>query len=199
MSGSLQAILRSLLVNEYGSIRTRLARQFGSLDFASEVMHELYLRLEVADKAVSLRNPMAYLFRMAFNIAADRRRAEIRANRPLTGIEIDALMAQDNDLLDLSRIAEAREDIEFLSQALEELTPRQRDILLAVRLEKTSHRVLAKRFDISERTVERELKFALEYCRKRTGPVRRETRPQSHQTADDRTWSVVEPQEGNGK
>lgn len=166
MSGSVQAILRNLLINEYGSIRSRLTRRFGSMDFASDVLHDLYLRLEAIDQSVPLRNPMAYLFRMALNIAMDTKKAD---NRLLTGVEIDTLRTQDNDELDPSRVAEARSDVEVLSRALMDLPPRQRSLFLAAKLEDVPHRVLAKRFGISERTVERELKFALEYCRKRVG------------------------------
>lgn len=196
MSGGLQAILRTLLVNEYGSLKIRLARRFGSMDFASEVVHELYLRLEAVDNSTPLRNPMGYLFRMALNIAVDSRKADIRANRPLTGVEIDALRARDVDLLDPARVAEGRWDIETLSHALLELTPRQRGIFLAARLEEVSHHVLAKRFGISERTVERELKSAFDHCRKRIGLVPDETRPRPHRTANIPTAPSAESEEG---
>lgn len=196
MSGGIQAILRSLLVSEYGSIRTRLARRFGSTDFASEVLQDLYLRLEAVDKPISLRNPMGYLFRMALNIAIDSRKAD---NRLLTGIEIDTLRAQDQDLLDPARIVEAREDIDILGRALLELPARQRDIFLSARLEEVPHRVLAKRFGVSERTVERELKSATEYCRKQIGLSERDTRPPSTQDTDSSMSCPVEPVRGGDR
>lgn len=192
----IQAILRSLLVNEYGAIKTRLARRFGSVDFASEVLHDLYLRLEAIDKPVSLRNPMGYLFRMALNIAVDSRKAD---NRLLTGIEIDALRAQDQDLLDPARIVEARADIEILGRALLDLPERQREIFLSARLEEVPHRVLAKRFGISERTVERELKSATEYCRKQIGLHPRDTRLPSTSDIDLPVSSPAEPSQGDGR
>lgn len=194
MNSGVQAILRTLLVTEYGSIKARLARRFGSMDFASEVVHELYLRLEAIDKSVSLHNPMAYLFRMALNIAMDNRKAD---NRLLTGVEIDGLRTQDQDQLDPARVAEARSDIESLTRALQELPSRQRDIFLAARLEEIPHRVLAKRFGVSERTIERELKSALVYCRKRISLDPWKAKPHLNHGIDTSPTAMTKPSEGS--
>lgn len=162
MSGGTQATLRTLLVNEYGSLKGRLARKFGSMDFASEVLHDLYLRLDRPHQIASLRNPMAYLFRMALNIATDHINED---GRLLTNAEIDELRSEDQDAMDPARIVEARANVELLTRAMAGLSPRQRDILLASRLDTVPTKTLAKRFGISERTVERELKSGLEHCR----------------------------------
>jgi DNA-directed RNA polymerase specialized sigma24 family protein len=51
-----------------------------------------------------------------------------------------------------------------LVQALADLTPRRRDILLASRLENIPLHVIAARLDVSQRLVEIELKHALAHC-----------------------------------
>jgi RNA polymerase sigma factor (sigma-70 family) len=54
--------------------------------------------------------------------------------------------------------------VEALQQALEGLTPRRREILLASRLEGVPLREIAQRHGISQRMVEIELRRALAYC-----------------------------------
>ena len=44
------------------------------------------------------------------------------------------------------------------------LTPRQQAILIGVRVDCVTHAELAKRYNISERMVDKDLRRALEYC-----------------------------------
>ncbi|HBO0460127.1 TPA: RNA polymerase sigma factor VreI, partial [Pseudomonas aeruginosa] len=52
-------------------------------------------------------------------------------------------------------------------EALCELPARRRQILIASRLEETPHAEISRRFGISTRTVEKELKAALWFCAER--------------------------------
>ncbi|GGF51584.1 ECF sigma factor VreI [Aliidongia dinghuensis] len=158
-------MLRQLLADDYDDLKLRLTRRLGSTEFASEVLHETWLRLERQPGEPSLlRNPRAYLFRVALNIAKDRRQAD---SRRLTLAEIDALRRADRDELDPARIATARADIESLIDALQELPDRCRAIFVAARVEELPHRDIAQHFGISTRMVERELRRALAHCRAR--------------------------------
>jgi RNA polymerase sigma factor (sigma-70 family) len=158
-------MLRQLLADDYNDLKLRLARRLGSLEFASEVLHETWLRLErYAGEPGLLRNPRAYLFRVALNVAKDRQRA---GSRLLTLSEIEALRHADRDEIDPARIAVARADIDALANALEELPERRRAIFIAARLEELPYRDIASAFGISIRMVERELKRALAHCRER--------------------------------
>ncbi|UPT99666.1 RNA polymerase subunit sigma-70 [Bradyrhizobium barranii subsp. apii] len=86
--------LRTLLLAEYVDFDRRLTRRLGSSDLASEALNETYLRLEGMRELGPVRSPKAYLFRIALNIAADRRRAE---KRRLTVDEVDALLEIPDD------------------------------------------------------------------------------------------------------
>ncbi|BAS00462.1 extracytoplasmic function sigma factor VreI [Blastochloris viridis] len=68
---------------------------------------------------------------------------------------------------DPGAVVENRSELELLKRALEELTPRQQDILLASRLEGKSLADLARRHGISQRWVERELRFVVMHCAQR--------------------------------
>jgi RNA polymerase sigma-70 factor (ECF subfamily) len=156
--------LRALLVERYIEFKHRLARRLGSVDLAAEALQETWLRLERPGHPGPVQRPEAYLLRVALNVAADRRDAD---RRRLAFSEIESLRHLDDDELDPERIAQSRSDITALSRALDELPPRCRAIFIAARLDEIPHRVIAARYGISTRMVERELKRALAHCGER--------------------------------
>lgn len=165
------ARLLQVLMDDYGVLKGQLARRLGSPDVADDVLQEVYLRLQQM-KSESVRHPRTYLYRVALNIAADRRRSD---QRRLARSEVELLLQVERDELDPERIAAARSSIRTLVQALEELPPRQRAMLIAVRVESLTYAQAASRFAVSTRYIEREVKQALDYCRRRleTNPTLR--------------------------
>lgn len=158
--------LRAFLVERYGELRQRLARRLGSSDWAEDALQDTYLRLDGTELVGEIRNPGAYLFRAAINIALNRRRDE---NRRLGAAEIERLLHIADDAPDALRLIEGRADLMKLKQAMAELPPRPRAILLAARLEGLSRREIADRLGISVSMVEKELKRAQEHCAHRFG------------------------------
>jgi RNA polymerase sigma-70 factor, ECF subfamily len=158
------ATLRAFLIRRYGEFRHRLTRRLGSSDRAEDALQDAYLRLDGVEVVGELRNPAAYIFRTAFNIAMNRLRAE---NRFLNAAEVDALLHVADDAPDAMRIIESRSDLMRLKQAMAELPARRRDILLAARLEGLTQQQIADRFALSVSMVEKELKKAQEHCAKR--------------------------------
>jgi RNA polymerase sigma-70 factor (ECF subfamily) len=142
--------------------RRRLRRRLGSDDLVNDVLQETYLRVErMGSAGQGARNPVGYLFRMALNVASDHRQADARL---LTGTEVDDLLHVADEALDPARIVLAQLEVQALERALQELTKRQREILLAARLEEASHVDIARRFGISVRMVGKDLKKALQHC-----------------------------------
>jgi RNA polymerase sigma factor (sigma-70 family) len=156
--------MRKVFLAYYGELRKRLRHRLGSEDLANDVLHETYLKVETMGEAVAVKSPTAYLFRMALNVAADRREVD---GRFLGGDEVEELLQIADDSLNPARILEGRVQVEALQLALEELSPRRRDIVIAARIEEIPHREIAVRFGISVRMVEKELKAALEHCGRR--------------------------------
>ncbi|MDC7787017.1 RNA polymerase sigma factor [Rhodoplanes sp. TEM] len=161
-----RAILRELLVEHYHDLGRQLAQRLGSMELAREALQETFLRLERIGDIGPMRSPKAYLLRIALNVAIDGRRAE---SRRLTDDEVDSLLALPDDSPDPYRTIEARSDVEALKRAIAELPQRRRDILVAARVGDVSHRDLAERFGVSVRTIEIELKSAVEHCAARLG------------------------------
>ena len=88
MSDSRQSAMVKLFLASYDDFKARLKRRLGSEDLACDVLHETYLRVDRLDDALEVKKPQAYLFRIALNIAADRREGDARL---LTGEEVAEL------------------------------------------------------------------------------------------------------------
>lgn len=163
MTENFFASLRRLLVDDYHGLRERLARRYGSPDLATELLHEAWLKLDRAQaggSTMALRNPRAYLYRIAINLAADRGRSE-RAR--ITAAELDALHRRAHDELDPGRIAEAKMEVAALSAAINQLPARRRAIFIAARLEELPYKEIAARHGVTIRVVDRELSLALNH------------------------------------
>ena len=156
--------LQDLLLADYTDLDRRLARRLGSADLASDVLQETYLRLEGTNEIGPVRSPKAYLFRIALNIAHDRRRAE---NRRLTVEEADSLLDIPDDQPDAARVIEDRSEVNLLKRAIAELPERRRRVLILSRIEGLPNREIAKRLGVTVRTVETDLKQAIEHCAQR--------------------------------
>jgi RNA polymerase sigma-70 factor (ECF subfamily) len=160
------AALQELLIDRYGDLKVRLARRLGSQEWAEEALQDTYLRLEGAEFAGAVRNPTAYLFRTAFNIALNRVRAD---RRRLSVGEVEGLLHIADDAPDALQVFEGRADIQRLGHVIANLPERQRAILLASRVEGHSRQQIAQRFGISVGMVDKELQRAQEYCAARFG------------------------------
>ena len=166
MSSAHRGGLKLLLTTQYDDLKRRLARRLGSQDAAGDVLHETFLRLERFDGTTPVANPRAYLLRMALNVASDHERAR---KRLLTAVEIDELWRLGDDTFDPETVVAGRSELALFREALAELTPRCRDILIAARVDDLRHEVIAARLGISTRMVQLELRHALEHCAQRLG------------------------------
>ena len=154
----------SLFLASYEDFKVRLRKRLGSEDLANDVLHETYLRVDRMDVPPNLAQPNAYLYRMALNIAADRRQADARL---LTGSEEEVLLKKADEAKDPTREVGGQREVQSLVKALYELPARRRKILIAARLEEAPHLEISQRFGISTRMVEKEIKAALGHCAKR--------------------------------
>lgn len=167
MSDHAWASLRRTILVRYDDIRSRLARSLGSRDLAEDALHEAYLRLHRSDAIGAIQQPERYIFRVALNVATDKRRGE---RRRASQAEVLAAIHLHGDVApDLIRELEARSEVDALKKALAELPPRRRAILIAARLDNLSHDVIAERFNISRTMVQKELRQALAHCIDRLG------------------------------
>lgn len=167
MSSSPQglSILRDLLAQRYEDIKRRLTWRLGSAELASDALHDTWVHLERRDEqgqGGEVKTPLAYLMRVATNLALDRLQ---RDRRYMSGDELDTLMS---DIADPAPgpadVAAARSEMEELVRIIDNMPKRRRAIFLAVRVDGMSNQEAADRFGVSPRLVGLELKRAHEYC-----------------------------------
>lgn len=149
------------LVQNYDRLIGSLTRSLGSPDFAHDALHETFLRLDRVTDADTIRNPVDYIFRIALNVAKDRWRAQ---SRRVGTSDIAELLDINDETADTVRIVEARSEIEAFKRALAELPVRSRQVLHHISFEGRTAQQVAAQLDVSVRTVEGDLKQALQHC-----------------------------------
>jgi RNA polymerase sigma-70 factor (ECF subfamily) len=152
-AGGLQAVFlaqRPMLVR-------LLTARLGNADDAEDVLQDMWLRLDgLADRPVA--QPAAFLFRIAANMATDRRLSgERRGARDHGWFE-----AQDasDDLPDAERALIGRDRLRRIEAAMADMPERMRIALTMFRIEERPQREIAARLEISVSGVEKLLQRA---------------------------------------
>jgi RNA polymerase sigma factor (sigma-70 family) len=166
MTGTTWAALRDLLVLHYDELCRRLTRRLGSEQLARESLHETFLQVSRSGEIETVRRPESYLFGIALNMAAALRRSEVRQ---ATSAEIASAIEFADEAARPAEAVEAILDLEALEAAIDELPPRRRAIFLAARVQELPIQAIADALSLSRRTIEVELKRALEHCADRLG------------------------------
>lgn len=162
MSDTTLLILRNFLLSRYDDLKHRLTRRLGSADLAGDALQDTWLRLESREDVSNVRDPLAYLLRIAVNAAYDQQRG---LSRLATESELEAVMEEHPDPKPgPAETLEARSELDALIAVIERMPERRRQILIMVRWDHLPQREVAERLGISLRTVEQELKHAHDYC-----------------------------------
>lgn len=142
------------LHRDYGNwLLAFLRRRFGPEE-AEDLAQETYVRLRGKD--VQIRNPRAFLARIALNAARDQARR--RAARPTLTAE-DAAPASAGHPPD-------QEQALLLKQVILSLPPKLRETFVLSRFAGLSYEEIAARLGISVKTVEKRMTRALALCGK---------------------------------
>jgi RNA polymerase sigma-70 factor (ECF subfamily) len=164
MSEATWRTLRILLVERYDDLVLRLSRHLGSRDLAEEAMQDTFLRLAREGEIAPVRDPRGYLYRMAFNLAAARRRSE---RRRLTVSEADAILDMIDEQPRADQIAEGRAQLALVHKAMNEMPARRRAIFEAAWIKDVPHREIAETHGLTLRMIQIELKHATEHVAER--------------------------------
>lgn len=134
-------------------------RRIGNGDDAVDLVQEAFLRLAGAQPMEGLRNPKAYLQRIARNLLFNRsKRAEQKlvATQLPVGADREIAVAPDQ-----SHAIEANDLIRLYRRAVDSLTPRTREVFLLHRVDELSYKEIAARLEISVSTVQYHMVNAL--------------------------------------
>ncbi|WP_343299645.1 RNA polymerase sigma factor [Afipia sp. NBIMC_P1-C3] len=163
LAESNQTRLKRQLAENYDTLVKHLTGQLGSSEFAYEVLHETFVRLDRVPDATLVEKPADYVFRTAINVAKNLRKA--RTYR-VPASEIDALLEVTDNRPSPAQIAEERSDFEAFERALRELPERPHHVLRMMSLEGKTAEETAEALGVSVRTVSSDYQHALQHCAK---------------------------------
>jgi RNA polymerase sigma factor (sigma-70 family) len=152
--------LKNALVAGYEQLKARLTQRLGSSELAAEAVQDTWLRLHRLEGVRGVDNPRSYLFRIALNVARDR----VTHERRYVQLEQNGGIDLIDQAAGPANTVEMRSELMEVERLMAELPPRQREILVAARLDGLPRSEIAKRLGVSLSTVEKELKQAHEYC-----------------------------------
>lgn len=159
--------LRNALETDYLTLLGRLAQALRSHDKATDALHAAYLRLGEGPAVGEVRNPLAYLYRMALNLAANVRQREMR----MVSASEEKIGALSDDSPSPERHAIAKHDLLMALAVLDRLPTQRREIFLARWRDDLSQEEIALRFHLHKRTVQKELGRAERFLKTAMGPA----------------------------
>jgi RNA polymerase sigma factor (sigma-70 family) len=143
-------------------LRAWLRARFPSLTDTDDLVQESYARILRARRAGGIENPKSYLFTTALHAALDLfRRNRVVAFEHLG--EFDRLAVVE-EMPNASEAASRNEELALLREAMHALPTRCRQVFTLRKLYGLSHREIAERLGISEKTVEEQVNRAMRRC-----------------------------------
>lgn len=134
-----------------------------------ETVHEIFLRIWINKEKLDSDRPFApYLFRVARNIVVDELRKNIKQSIYLQ----DGSFHTDFCGNDTDYKIEERELQSWFKIMLEKLPEKRRNIFIMNRFEDLSYRDIASKLNISENTVDTQIRRALQYFREEIKKLR---------------------------
>lgn len=117
--------LESLYRTTYSAVVRFLYRKVWDADRAQDLAQEVFVRA----MAHRPEKPRAWVFAVAANLARDEARAAVRRKRHLTLLKSDPIILPTREMA-ADDVVEHDEQMEKVQRALDQLTPRDREVLL---------------------------------------------------------------------
>lgn len=152
-------LLQAYREHEWELVRF-LARRLGSTHLASDIAHDLYLKLLGETDHPDIRDRKAYLFGMAANLATDHLRVERRRGEILA--ESGAAAWRQTDELTPERHLMARAELHHLEKVVASLPERSRQVFHLNRYEGRSQAEIAAILGLGATTVYKDLKLVMD-------------------------------------
>lgn len=152
--------LLSSFLSHQPLVRKLLAARTNSWQDAEDLAQEAWIKL-ARNSAAAITAPLPYLLRIVGTLAVDHNRGR---KRRLTSAEVTDLVSIPDTTPGPDRQVEDLDQVRCLARIIDELPERQRHILKASRLHRRTHSDIAAELGVSVRTVELEIRRAVEYC-----------------------------------
>lgn len=143
-------------------LRAWLHRRFETRIDIDDIVQEAFMRTLHIRTSGSLASPKAFLFATARNLALDRLRSHGVSRTDSLG-EIDTLHVLD-EREGIPETIARNQELALLTEAIQSLPARCRQILTLRKLYGLSHREIAEKLGLSESTVSNQITIGIEKC-----------------------------------
>lgn len=134
---------------------------------AEEIVQEVFLRIwKNRKKIVEYYSLKAFLFTISYNIIIDKFRERVKENKYREFLKENTITSDS----DMDKKIEYADLNELYTKAIEHLPQRRQMIYKMHRFEGLTYNEIAKKLEISVKTVENQMTSALKYLRKKLGP-----------------------------
>jgi len=161
-----RSMLQRLFAAQHDTLQSYFRRRIASKPEAADLAQEVYLRMLRTSDAETIRNPEAYLYAVAGNLAKEyavlqrRHRFDIDINDPSVQNQLAELPSMDSEVDANIRAARLR-------SILLQLTPKCRAAVILQYQHGLTYREIAEQLNISSHMVKKYLASALVLCRRR--------------------------------
>jgi RNA polymerase sigma-70 factor (ECF subfamily) len=150
--------LKAVFVQERAMLLRLFAARLGNAAEAEDALQDLWIRLESTAPG-PISDPVPYLYRMAMNLALDRRlSAQRRGDRERAWSEVQP---SASEMPDAERVLVMRDRLARVEAAIAAMPERARTALRLYRIEELSQREIAAEMGVTVSAVEKLLRRAL--------------------------------------
>lgn len=149
------------VINTRAKLMQSLSRMLSASE-AEEVIQEVYLKLFLLAKNEKPDNPVAFVYRLARNLAISRLRNQTVAVRFAQDLSQQLAEVQQCD--DPQQSCTAEKDKTLLLEAINTLPPICRQVFVLRKLHGKSHKEIAEDLGISVKTVENHIYKGMQHC-----------------------------------
>ena len=164
MAGMYHSEVERVFQDHAEDLQRYLTQRVNCTQMAKDIAQEAFIRLSRELARGEIRQPKAYLYRIAGNLVIDHFRRTHR--EPMTQ-SAELLEAVPDPAPSPERYVMAKDELNRLHAAVLTLPSRQRDILLMHRFDGLSYNEIAERLGISRNTVMVHMMRAVVRCREK--------------------------------
>ena len=154
---------KRLFKARYHSVYSFFLKRLGSSEDAADASQETFMRMVRHNGTISLRSPDSFIFSVARNLATDMLRTRAVRSKYTEAADIEA---QPSTAPLQDAVLDSRQRQKFVQKAMQELSPRCREVFTLHRFEDFTYKEIANRLDISPKTVENHVAKAILHLRK---------------------------------
>ncbi len=163
---------------EYLAMRAELVRfltaRLGNQALGEDLYQDLFVRLRLSRLSEDVGSPRAFLFRSAYNLANEHVRGTRRRQiRDAAWVDTTTHRAGADTVADApgaDDVLAAKQRLKSIQGAMNELSPKCREVFTLSRVEGLNHREVSEKLGISSKTVEKHITTALKALTQKLSP-----------------------------